>query len=308
VRAWREIESGPAPSLVEVLKPEKRKSAVFRLTGAGLRGETVIAKRRPRGDLDFELRMYVDVLPSLPLPTLEVFGFVEAADDQSWIFLEDAGELWYSPTAEEHRRLAVQWLADLHTRSSDWSALLPDTGLTYFRSVAEAAIDSVVAGREHPGLSHEDAWVLQAIEGHVDAIAAHWDEVEAACADSPLGLVHGDFVPKNLRVCDRGAEPELISFDWETAGAASPAADLAMLPDDDRSLWLYHTLVRGAWPGLSWEDVRLLERTGSMFRVLHCVQWEARSFRWAWIDRATRRMAGYERRLREIVEWNGWSP
>jgi hypothetical protein len=302
VQAWRSLEPAAFPNSVEVLKPEKRKAAVFRLAGAASGGGSVIAKRREGDGLDLERTFYFEVLPSLSLPTLEVYGFVDAGEGQSWIFLEDAGELWYDREDPGHLSLATRWFADLHTRSPAWAAQLPDTGPGYFRTVVDDAIRGLQASLEHPALSSDDASVLRAVASHVEAVRDDWDEVEAACALAPLGLVHGDFVPKNVRVREGRGGPELAVFDWETAGAASPAADLGLLPADGASLREYHALVRGAWPEVSWHDVQEVARTGRLLRLLHAVQWELRSFRHAWIERALRNMRSYEKHLRDAVE------
>jgi hypothetical protein len=304
VRAWRSLEPSAAPSSVEVLKPEKRKAAVFRLSGVS-GGGSIIAKRRAGDGLDLERSFYVEVLPSLSLPSLEVYGFVDD-EEQSWIFLEDAGEVWYDPETPDHLALAVRWFADLHTRSADWAARMPDTGPRYFRAVADVAVEGLAASLEHPALSDEDRAVMRAVASHVEAAVEGWEEIEAACAVAPLGVVHGDFVPKNVRIRDGRRGPELVAFDWETAGGASPAADLALLPQEGSSLREYHTLVRAAWPDLSWREVRELARAGRLLRLLHAVQWELRSFRHAWIERALRNMRSYERHLREAVEEGAW--
>jgi Phosphotransferase enzyme family len=307
VRAWRAIKNGARPTSVEVLKPEKESTAVFRLNGAGPAGASVIAKRRTRGELDLEHSLYAQVLPSLSVPTLQIFGFVENADDHSWIFLEDAGELWYAPASPEHRALAIRWLADLHTRSSDVSALMPDTGSEYFRSVLDGAHDSVRTGLAHSGLSQVDAAILRSIASHLEVTGDHWDDVEAACAAAPRGLVHGDFVPKNVRVRMGRDGLEIVAFDWEWAGLASPAADLGLLPEDGESLRRYHELVSEAWPELSWPDVQRLARMGRLLRLLNCVHWEGGSFRFQWIEHSVRRMRAYEHALREHVESRGWA-
>jgi len=117
--------------------------------------------------------------------------------------------------------------------------------------------------------------------------------------------VHGDFVPKNVRVRGPDEAAELIAFDWETAGAASPAADIALLPEDGEWLGRYHELVRGTWRSLSLAEVRELARVGRLLRLLHSVQWELRSFRHTWIERAMRNMRSYERYLGETLEGRG---
>jgi Phosphotransferase enzyme family len=307
VRAWRAIENGAGPTSIEVLKPEKRRSSVFRLNGIGSGGEvSVIVKRRQRGELDLEHRLYAEVLPALPVPTLRLLGFVETPDDMSWLFLEDAGEVWYAPETAEHRALAVPWLASLHTRSSDFTALVPDTGAAYFRSLLDAGLDSVRTGLTHSGLARADRSVLRSIASQLELVAKHWEDVEAACAVAPPGVVHGDFVPKNIRVRHGRGGLELVPFDWETAGVASPAADIGLLPEGD-SLRHYHALVSEAWPDLSFEYVQLLARMGRLLRLLNCVYWEARSFLYPWIEHTMRRMRAYERALGESVGASGWA-
>jgi aminoglycoside phosphotransferase (APT) family kinase protein len=306
VRAWRAIGGGPDPASVEVLKPEKRRSAVFRLNGSGPAGAGVIAKRRVRGELDLERRLYAEILPSLSVPTPQVLGFVETAEDQSWIFLEDAGELWYEPKAPEHRALAVRWLADLHTRSADFSGSMPDTGSAYFRSVLEAGLDSVRAGLAHSELSQGDRSILRSIAVQVELVGERWEDVEAVCAAAPRGVVHGDFVPKNVRVRPGRDGLEIVAFDWETAGVASPAADIGLLPEDGAALGDYHAQVREAWPELSWEDLQRLARIGRLLRLLSCVHWEARSFQHQWVEHSMRRMRAYERAFREVIDSSAW--
>jgi Phosphotransferase enzyme family len=310
VRAWGEVESERIPASVEVLNADKRRP-VFRLSGVGPAGRPVIAKRRKRGRLDLEHHLYSNVLSSLPVPTLEMYGFVEVADADahSWIFLEDAGDLWYEPQSLEYRALAIQWLAELHTQSSDWVAQIPDRGPRYFRSVADDVINGIRASLGHPELSDTDACVLRAIASHVEAFTERWDDVEAVCAAAPLGLVHGDFVSKNVRIRRRHGAAELIAFDWETAGAASPAGDIACLTEDVESLRRYHALVRRAWPGLNQHVVERMARTGRLFRLLHYVYWEAFpeqletwGRRCPWIDLTMSKLEIYERMLRAIVE------
>ncbi len=305
VQAWRTIESGAAPTSVEVLKPEKRRSSVFRLNGIGPAGAGVIAKRRQRGELDLEHRLYTTILPSLPLPSLQGLGFAEADEDRSWFFLEDAGERWYSPRDPQHRALAVRWLADLHTWPADLASL-PDTGPAYFRSVLDAGLDGVRAGLARTDLPPPDGAVLRSIASQLECVRERWEDVEAACATAPRGIVHGDFVPKNVRVRTGSGGPELVAFDWETAGIASPAADVGLLPEDGDSLRLYHALVSQAWPELSLEDVQRLAQAGRVLRLLSCVHWEGRSFQYEWIEHTMRRMRAYERALQEALEPSGW--
>lgn len=308
VRAWGMVEGGATPTSVEVLKPVKRRSSVFRLNGIGPGGAGVIAKRRQPGELDLEHRLYAEVLPSLSVPALEVFGFVQAAEDEkSWLFLEDAGELRYSPAEPEHLALAVRWLADLHTRSPDPSASLPETGTAYFRSVLDAGLESVRTGLGHPELSPADRSVLGSVASYLELAGERWEGVEAVCAAAPRGIVHGDFVPKNVRARPGRGGLEIVAFDWETAGVASPAADIGLLPEDGDALRDYHALTSEAWPDQRWEDVQRLAQTGRLLRLLNCVHWEARSFLYPWIEHTMRRMRAYDKAFEEALDSNVWA-
>jgi aminoglycoside phosphotransferase (APT) family kinase protein len=117
----------------------------------------------------------------------------------------------------------------------------------------------------------------------------------------PRTLVHGDFVPKNVRVRKARHGRELVAFDWETAGLAPPAADLVFLAKDTTWTREYQRRVASFWPAMSGADIDRLARVGTILRLIHGVCWESRSFRYLWIERAMRHMAAYEGHLREAV-------
>jgi hypothetical protein len=306
VEAWRRLDSRPGrPTSIEVLKPEKRKSAVFRLNGIGPSGQPVVAKRRPKGDSDVELRLYAELLPTLSIPALELYGFI-SDDDYSWLFLEDAGEVWYAPDTPEHRELAVTWLADLHTEAATFLDWFPHTGTEYFRAQIHAGRDGVRNSLTHPSVSPSDGEILRAILSHLDAVEERWDDIEAACAGMPNTLVHSDFVPKNVRVRSTRNGRELLTFDWETGGWATPAADIALLPGDADARREYHRRVAASWPSIVQEDIDRLYSVGTLFRLIHSVHWETRSFRYVWIQRAMRNMTLYDRYLRSAIREDGW--
>jgi Phosphotransferase enzyme family len=307
--AWRAVDPGARrPKVIEILKPEKRKCAVFRIHGVGANGRPVVAKRRPAsdgGDGDVELRLYTELLPTLSIPCLELYGSV-SDEDYSWLFLEDAGEVWYDPGLPEHRALAVEWFAALHAGTTTHLEWFPATGTAYFRDQVQLARDGVIASLVHPGLSASDVDVLRAVLVSLAVVEERWDDIEAICAGMPETLVHGDFVKKNVRVRETRAGAEMLAFDWETAGWATPAADLALLPGDGAESRAYHRRVVARWPGLSRADVDRLRRVGTVLRLVHSVYWEARSFRHAWIERAMRNMASYDLYLAEALRDDLW--
>jgi Phosphotransferase enzyme family len=304
--AWRRVDRRAGrPSVIEILKPEKRKSAVFRLPGLGPGGQPVVAKRRPAQDEDFELRLYVELLPRLSIPGLELFGSV-SDDAYSWIFLEDAGEVWYDPEVPEHRSLAVEWFAQLHTEVATLQEWFPQTGTDYFRDQVQAGREGVRSSLDHARLSPSDVGVLRAIISKLDVLEERWGDIEGACAGMPETLVHGDFVRKNVRVRTTRSGAEMVAFDWETAGWATPAADLARLPGDGEASRAYHRRVVTRWPGISRAEIDRLRRVGTVLRLVHAVRWETRSFNHAWIERAMRNMRAYDGYLGEAIRDDAW--
>lgn len=306
--AWREVcPDGPTPVSIEVLKPEKSKAAVYRLRMTNKTGASVIAKRysaAAAGNRD--VHIYEEFLPAVSLPTLKVYGFLQSHEGFSWLFIEDAGEGWYSPTDSEHRWLAVEWLARLHSRAHGMQVNLPNRGPEYFESVLAEALTGVIASTEHRALEEEDRQVLHGIRGYLEVVSEEWMAVVSACKSLPFTVAHGDFVPKNIRVRLRGSRFELLVFDWETAGVASPGVDLARIPGGHAGLVDYWTQVRLEWPEVGVSDVMRVQEVGRLFRLLHAVSWALRSFRHPWVRKAMRRMRSYEEYLDALVPRRPW--
>ena len=298
-RAWHfAFADDLLPASIETLKLEKQKSAVYRLSFVGHGARPVIAKRRPEGELREEARLHGEFLPALSLSTLEVYGLVEELDGFSWLFLEDAGETWYARESPEHRALAVEWLGSLHAGASPGPSWLPDTGAAYFRSVLDLARAGVRSGLSHTALSESDREVLGSIQISLDGVDDGWQRVEEVCARMPRTLVHGDFVPKNVRVRERRGRLDLVAFDWETAGVAPPAVDIALLRGTEEDRRKYLSIVKDVWPELRLRDVEQLAAIGDLFRLLHAIYWDGRSFKHQWIEHAMWNMIEYERHLR----------
>ena len=95
--------------------------------------------------------------------------------------------------------------------------------------------------------------------------------MEKLCEGMPRTFVHGDFKEKNIRVRNSPDGMTLLPFDWEMAGWALPAADMAKCPDAA----LYWSTVRQHWPALNWEDIERMTHVGAMFRLLASIYWEA---------------------------------
>src|SRR5438094_9572348 len=86
----------------------------------------------------------------------------------------------------------------------------------------------------------DDSALFCRLIAHLDSLELLWGELEEICSLMPRSLVHGDFVDKNLRICDAATGPRLLVFDWEYAGGGVPAADLPQFIDRVASPDLSH--------------------------------------------------------------------
>lgn len=306
VKAWAKL--GPVriePRRVMILKPEKKRSAVYRLENVGPAGSPVIAKRGRAANMAIELAIYREVFPHLALRTLRCYGFVQDQDPGfGWLFLEDAGEERYSSGSEEHRALAAQWLGTLHTSAAAHAAAkacLPDHGLNYYRKVVWLACETIQPSLANPALSANDLVVLHAILSHCEVLASHWSEVEETCNVVPQTLVHGDFSAKNVRTRRGQSGLELFPLDWDNAGWGIAGADVSQT-----DVVAYWSVVRHHWPGLSLDDMRRFANVGRMFWGLEPVTGEAESLASDWVQNVMRKMVAYEAEFADALEATGW--
>jgi len=283
------------PTDIEYLK-DSRKSSVYRLSGAGPRGDGVVAKRCRRETALVERAMYERVLPSLPLTRLEYYGFAEDADDTyCWLFMEDAGGEPFSDGDVSYRRLAARWLASLHTGSAelvDDIEELPDRGTTHYLEHLRHGRTNILESAESPELTAQQRETLREAVVLLDRVETAWDLVEAACGRLPSALVHGDFVPKNVRVRTSGDVLEIVPLDWETAGRGTLAVDLLRI---DRGL--YASLVRDTWPSVERGDVEAAHAAGRVLRYLAAVDWRTSELAHPRVDKPIASIARFVERM-----------
>ena len=278
VRAWRQIQSEWFElENIEVLK-SKRKSAVYRLTGIGPNGATIIAKRCKTATALVERAIYDELLKHPSLPALRCHGLVwEQEREYCWLFLEDAAGPEYSPNNKEHRALAAQWLGMFHRVpfSPELKAALPDRGPGHYLQSLRASRAVLLARVGHPALSANEVALMRNVAEQFDAAEKHWNELEAFDAAWPRAVVHGDFVIKNLRIRNGGSGPALLIFDWEMAGWGAPATDLAqslgrcVSPDLD----VYGSILRENFAQFNARDLRRLAEFGNLLRVVDKIFW-----------------------------------
>jgi hypothetical protein len=291
--AWGRLNAGsPTVTRIEILQG-RNKSATFRLYGAFPNGGTVIAKRGYTETLRREYEIYAEVLPHVPLPALRCFGWFCLQDEEfSWLFLEDAGDEEFDPSIERHRVLAARWIGKLHVNALrlPTSMHLPPAGASRYLGHLRHARQLLVDCRANPALSAKDMAVLDSVVSHCDELEALWGRIEKQCGDLPQTLVHGDFVPKNLRVRKGLGESSLVLFDWEMVGWGPPAADLASV-----DLEVYWPVVSETWPGLDKSTLYQMAELGKLFRNLAAIDWAAARLARAgpWVDNAIARLRVY---------------
>ncbi len=309
VEAWGRLAPDQGePRRVFVLKPEKKRSAVYRLQGIGPGPSSVIAKRGRTGRVAIELLVYRQVLPCLSVATLRCYGSV---DDQepglAWLFLEDAGDEPYAAADSEHRVLAARWLAALHAttalHSSSLSACLPGRGIDYYRKIVSLARETIHEGITNPACSDADVGTLDALMCSCDILESRWSKVDAICRDVPDTLVHGDFGAKNVRIRPGRDGLELLPLDWDSAGWGIPAIDVSQA--DGAAYW---SAVRDYRPELEPDALAPFSAIGRMFLALESITGEADPLRGDWVDNVMRKMRYYESEMAKAFQIAGWAP
>ena len=118
----------------------------------------------------------------------------------------------------------------------------------------------------------------------------------------PKTLIHGDVAGKNARIRTTDSEIILFPLDWETAGWASPAADL----ESEVDLSTYWSVVHPFWPNLRFEDLQQLSIYGRIFRVVQAIRWESHRLEHEWVGRPMRHFDSYHSHLADSIRTAGW--
>ena len=291
------------------------KTNAYRLCGLGPGGGSVIVKCASARALECERFIYQEVLPSLPLPSLHCYGFLEAGST-AWLFLEDAKQGSMIPAADRQRTAMAQWLGELHISAAGMPASprLPDRGPSYYLQHLQDSQTLIGSNLAHPAFNSEDRALAEQILLDLAAIEARWASIVEICRDTPSTLVHGDLVPKNLRFRVADGKVLVLPFHWEIAGWGSPAIDLPVLrrpgqwgqvgnglaDPDDSAVQAYLSAVRVTWPQMDVDRILRLARTGYVFRLLASVYWAAQGLRCEWIEHSWRKLTHYESDLRTV--------
>lgn len=309
VIAWRAIDPAAPVAWIETLKAQKSKSTVYRLH---LTARSPIVAKRCRWDVAVHERdLYRDVLPRLSIPTVRQHGWFPEPDRQcAWLFLEDAGDNEYDPALPIHRRLAAEWLGELHTAAPARvnGRLLPPRGPEFYLAQASAVRQAIADSASNPALSDHDRHVLGRIDQCLGYIESRRARIESDCTNVPRTLVHGDFVSKNIRLRTDGGRTELIALDWETSGWGIPAADLCRFvgapakPD----LVRYHEILSDRGVGITMAEVEALAALGGVFRMIAAMYWASLGLTHPWVDKCMIWMRAYHDDMGAALRATEW--
>jgi len=285
VRAWTSLCNAPNTfARVETLRERKNAlAAVYRLTPVDACCSPIVAKRCGLADAQHERTWYEQILPHLPLTTVKYHGFVaDLTNSLGWIFLDDAGDISYSPKLQHHRALASTWLGILHAQGGHFagSFALPDRGVDWYRTRLSSAVDLLEQALGGGAIADPDAAQLARLAKWCMTTQARWPEVVQFCGSMPCTFVHADFVGENVRVRQTEDGLTLLPFDWGTAGWGIPARDLVGL-----DVGCYHAAVRDWWPAISEADIRGLVRIGRLFRKIAAVHRACMSLPYATVQK-----------------------
>ena len=281
-RAWTAL-GGDIPVRVELWRRARSKPGIYRLIFAHPRRAAVFAKQSRSAALALELMIYQEVLTRLPGTAPRFLGTCVDRDGFTWLFVEGVGDGKPSDENLEHRVLAARWLGQFHRSAAgvEAAAQLPDAGPGRYLGHLRAGRDAIRRHFANPGFAPEDLALLSGVLEELDALETRWPEIENACKDMPVTLVHGDLRPKNVRIRSRRLTPAFYAIDWEMAGWGVPAADLTGACGPGPTLRVdpktYRETLREQWPHLDAADVCRLSVLGRVFQALAGIDWAGAS-------------------------------
>lgn len=304
VRAWSRLTGADAaPVQVQVLK-RGLKSQVYRLHGLPSAGGTLVAKRCPIEVARTERTVHEEILPHVPIPALRCYGLIEDGDPAlGWVFMEDAGD---AAATRSHDALIARWLGTVHAAGAERARrLLPERGAAQYLAQLRAGRARIAAHLARAAAPPDEGAVLSRVVARCDEIEARWPEIDAACAQLPPVLVHGDIKRKNLRPWNRRGRDELLVLDWELAGWGTPVPELERLSGDRTGgeatalarLYLEHA----GWERVGPREVERLAWIGAVVRLVACIDWAGMELEGGREDKAMRQLRHYDERLAVLL-------
>jgi aminoglycoside phosphotransferase (APT) family kinase protein len=193
----------------------------------------------------------------------------ESRGTQWWIFTEELKGRPFSQDDADHRILAARWLATVHRHAG---MKTPPTGFPDGCHVRARSRVAAVLGRlndiaSEPGHSEALWGVLNPLTRECERLEQEWTSIEERCGRFPHMLGHGDFVPKNLRICPGERGDSLGVFDWGSSGWGAPATDLVRV---DLKRYGDALSVSASDSG----RLEALKNLGLLFRYIAAIYWE----------------------------------
>ena len=161
-------------------------------------------------------------------------------------------------------------------------------------------------------MTAEERHLLQEIIAGLRLVERRWSEVEDVRVQLPRVLVHGDFLPHNMRVMVHGGKPCLFPFDWALAGWGAPVIDLAQSPiasdafSASPDIAAYWSVVREHWPEVHFADIQKLANYATISQCLSAVHRDAPHLATAGHQKSMDNMHYYRETLEHTAQALGW--
>jgi hypothetical protein len=160
----------------------------------------------------------------------ENYGYVLVLEDLAPAPIGDSA----TPTPPDQAEALVRQLAALHAEWWNSPRLAEFRWLPSLEESAEFAQQNSALAWERASTAGNVVFDPDAIAA-IEAMIEHWPAIAAYLSSPPFTLVHGDFRLDNLGF-PNGQLGEVIAFDWQVAGRARGARDLAyLMPTVDMS-------------------------------------------------------------------------
>jgi Ser/Thr protein kinase RdoA (MazF antagonist) len=248
----------------------------------------VVAKCASKDTISVEHRV-LTWLEAAPFPTVLACGTTDARQTgRAWLVSEYAGGEPYDRRSPTHRRLAGDWMGELHL----WCASvvkpdLPSRDSTYHQNVVDEACATLAdALHEGCGLTAEHRATVGALEEIGRDVLDRWSELHALLRDIPQTLVHSGIAGKNVRVVQGAGTPAVLAFDWEQAGWGCPVADMSMV-----DLNSYRKRARQG--GVDLPDSALVQAVGELLWCFAAIPGERPNLLGSWPHRAVGKLEAY---------------
>ena len=165
-----------------------------------------------RGAIEYEARIYEDILSKISLPSAKFYGLFTQANDDRCMVIEflDHGELLFRSLEENQIERSVIWIAEFHNLFQDnYPKGINRYDADYYKIWANK-VDAIVSekGNIYP-------WLIN--------VSNFFRENIRILTDAPLTLIHGEYYPNNIMI-HRG---QIKPIDWESVAVAPGELDLA---------------------------------------------------------------------------------